>query len=102
MAQDRLVGVLRDSDSFYYESSNPSEGLPVEVIFSKLEKNMELGSIEAGTYQDSPHAFLKISSLGFEPKEGDEVETRGERLRIYKVLLDGEGGASLFFGNYRR
>ncbi len=63
---------------------------------------MELGSPSSGTYQDSPRAFIRLSDLDIEPNEKDELEVRGERLSVYKVLKDGEGGATLFLGSKKR
>jgi len=101
MAQSTLISGLKDDSINYYRSIAPSVPIPVDMPYSKLQKDQDLGSIDVGTYQDAPHSLVKLSDLGFTPVRGDKVEARGETLEVYKVLLDGEGMAALFLGNVR-
>lgn len=86
----------------YFYASDPMTPVSLYASYSKMQKDMELGSPNSGTYQDRPVAFIRLSDLPSDPSEGDELEIDGERLHIYKILRDGEGGATLHLGEGER
>lgn len=96
-----VIGHLSEEANFYYFTDRTTP-IPINIVYSKLQKDMELGSPSSGTYQDSPSGFVRLSDFDIDPNEKDEIEVRGERLVIYKVLKDGEGGATLFLGTKKR
>lgn len=100
-ARDRILGILNTEDSSYYRQSAPETAIPLRLVHAALEENKDTGISEVGTYQDSPHVLIDLAELGFTPLKGDEVEVNGDKQSIYKVLLDGEGGATLWLGDFR-
>lgn len=101
VAQTKIESIL-GNDLVYYRKVAPTEGIPFVGVLQKKEHDKELGGIDSGIYLDSPHVFVKLSDLDFTPVLGDSIESVGwGKLEIYKILEDGEGGATLHIGDYR-